>query len=120
MAGRILIVEDEGLIALDIEQELEEAGFEIVAVCGTVEDALKKIDTEQIDAVTLDGNLYGQSAAPIAERLISKNIPYLVLTGYSSGQVGDWINEAPRINKPHDSNKLVRAVKGLVNKQNSS
>lgn len=111
---RILIVEDEGLIAFGIEQDLEDAGFEIVGTCGTVSDALQKIDEGNIDAVTLDGNLFGKSSAPIAERLVSLEIPFVVLTGYSSGQIGEWINNAPRINKPHDAKQLVEELKKLL------
>lgn len=114
MLGKILIVEDEPLIALGIEQDLEEAGFIVVGVCGTVEEALFAVETQNFDAVTLDGNLFGKTAEPVADRLTSLNIPYVVLSGYSSDQVGDWIKSAPRLNKPYIPDDLVFMIKDLI------
>lgn len=114
MSNRILIVEDEPLIAFGIEQDLEDAGFVIVGVSETIDEALAAIDAQEFDAVSLDGNLFGKSAGPIADRLVERNIPYVVVTGYSSGQVGPWINNAPRINKPYDTTELVQTIKDLL------
>lgn len=112
--SRILIVEDEGMIAFGIEQDLEDAGFVVAGTCGTISAALKAIEAGNIDAVTLDGNLFGESSAPIAKRLESLNIPFVVVTGYSSGQIGDWINTAPRINKPYDAKDLINTLKRVM------
>lgn len=114
MSASILVVEDEPLIAMDIESELTEAGFSVVGTVGTVQDALSAIDTLTIDAVVLDGNLFGESSAPVAEKLKQDKIPYVVVTGYSLGQVGHWIKEAPRISKPFDKADLIAELGKLL------
>lgn len=114
MSAKILIVEDEPLIALGLEQDLEDDGFEVAGIAETVEKAIRLVEAGGFDAAILDGNLFEKSSRPVAELLIANSIPYVVVTGYSSGQIGDWIKDAPRLSKPYDKNELIAEVRKLL------
>jgi CheY-like chemotaxis protein len=79
---RVLIVEDESLVAMLIESLLEDYECSIVGPCGTVEKALLAAKTERFDLALLDVNLRGQKVYPVAEALMERGIPFLFLSGY--------------------------------------
>ena len=85
-AWRILIVEDEPMLAFVLEELLLAAGDVVVGVASRLETALAVITDGICDAVILDTNLAGVSAAPAALALASRGIPFLVLSGYSAAQ----------------------------------
>jgi len=75
LAGRrLLVIEDEPLVALDLVAGLEEAGAEIVGSAGTVEEALQLIESASIDAVLLDANLRGRPVDDLAAALTRKKV----------------------------------------------
>jgi DNA-binding response OmpR family regulator len=83
LAGkRILIVEDEMLVALLIEVFLADLGCITVGPCGSVAMALGAIRTEAFDMAVLDVNLAGEKVYPVAELLAEMRIPFLFLSGY--------------------------------------
>ncbi len=110
---RVLIVEDEFLIAMDNKFVLEDAGGEVGGVAATVQEAEQLIDRSGWDAVVLDANLNGVSAEPVAERLRERGIPYVVLSGYSPDQMKGALADAPFLSKPSQSEILVSAVRAL-------
>lgn len=114
MAYRILVVEDEPLIAYGLEQDLADGGFEVVGIADRVDAAVKTLDVEKVDAVVLDANLHGNSSEPVAEKLEGLKIPYLVVTGYSSKQIGNWGRNAQRLKKPYDCPDLITAIQNLL------
>lgn len=114
MRHKILIVEDEPLIALGIESDLIEAGFDVVGVAGTIEKTKELIAKADFDLLILDGNLHGSSTQLIAEMLTKQGTPFVVLTGYSSGQLGEWVNDVPRITKPYGTSQLLDAISKLL------
>lgn len=95
LAGkRVLIVEDEMLVALLIEDFMAELGCSTVGPCGSVAMALDAIQTETFDLAVLDVNLAGEMVYPVAEILAEKRIPFLFLSGYGDEAVpaghSDW------------------------------
>lgn len=112
LAGlRVLVVEDEMLIALTIEDMLEDLGCSVQGCACSVEDALEWIDRERPDAVTLDGNLAGRLSSPVAQRLNDLEIPYVVITGYVENILSDPIlDRAPRLSKPFTPAGLAQAA----------
>jgi DNA-binding response OmpR family regulator len=82
---KILVVEDEPLIALNIQIELEREGYEVIIDCFNVDQALRLIECEKPDLVIIDVNLNdGKSGIDLAEILLEKDeIPYMYLTSYS-------------------------------------
>lgn len=105
MKKRVLIVEDEPLIALDVETTLQAAGSNVIGIAGDINAAMKLIESECIDFVVLDAELRGRSAEPVAKLLRQREIPFIVVTGYGSNQL-EWIGDAPHIQKPFDSQKI--------------
>src|SRR5688572_11400413 len=84
---RILIVEDEAIIALALQDLLAEAGFEVACVTGRLPMALALIERAGCDAAIVDANLGGVSTGPAALALAARGVPCIVLSGYSSEQL---------------------------------
>ncbi len=86
LAGkRVLIVEDEMLVAMLIEEFLADLGCTTIGPCGSVAMALEAIRTEELDMAVLDVNLGGETVYPVADALASRAIPFLFLSGYGDG-----------------------------------
>jgi DNA-binding NtrC family response regulator len=117
LAGlRILIVEDELLVAMDLEECLKEAGAEITATVPSVEKAMAALDAERPDAVSLDMNLAGTSSEPIAAALGEAGIPFVLISGYGSlvDQTAPFRKAASSLTKPYDLVKLVAAFERVA------
>ena len=114
LAGlRVLIVEDEALVAMDCAAVLESAGAAIAGTAGNVRDALSATDRMDIDAVLLDGNLHGQPVDEVAAALARRRIPFLFVTGYGSESLPRAFAHAPILNKPYKPEDLVATVARL-------
>lgn len=111
---RLLIVEDEPIIAFEIADIAKDAGCAATAIVNTIDAALEVIERKACDAAILDANLGGASAAPVAERLREAGLPFIVVTGYTAGQIGDWLGGAPIIAKPFDVQSLHAEIDKLV------
>lgn len=111
---RVLIVEDEYLIATEVKRWLQRAGAEVVGPVPSVQRALDLIEEDGIDAAVLDLNLGGtMTARPIADRLSTLGVPHLFATGdVQVSRGGD--GEPPRLIKPFVEAELIRAVGELV------
>jgi DNA-binding response OmpR family regulator len=113
---RVLVVEDEWLIANEVEQDLNEAGFSIVGPVGSVERALEAIEAGRIDAAVLDVRLQSEDSYPVAERLQERKIPFLFITGYASGEIADRYRRHACLQKPFSSRGLLEAVAGILDR----
>ena len=110
-ALRILVVEDEFLVADHIATTLEDLGYVVVGPVATVADALAIIASEPIDGALLDANLDGTSSAPIADMLNARDVPFVVCTGYGMLQLGAEVLEAaPRVAKPYRTLDLAETM----------
>ena len=108
---RLLVVEDEFMVADHIGMLLEDLGCEVAGFASTVAEALALVNSERLDGVLLDGNLNGESSGPVAIELRSRSIPFIVATGY--GQLNldaSALNGAPRLNKPFSKAQFERAL----------
>src|SRR5271154_3099275 len=83
---RVLIVEDEPVLAFALEELLVEAGFAIAGVASRLETALAMIESGVCDAAILDTNLAGVSVDPAASALAARGLPFIILSGYSPDQ----------------------------------
>lgn len=110
---KVLIVEDEPLVAIDIEDTLEDAGFEGVAIAPSVEGALSFVERGGFDLAVVDANLGGKSAGVVAEALTVRAIPFLGLSGYTRSQGADASDAAPFLSKPFSPDALVEALRAL-------
>jgi DNA-binding NarL/FixJ family response regulator len=112
--SRILIVEDEPMLAYALEELLVEAGFEIAGVAGRLETALAIIETSNCDAAIVDANLAGVSAGPALSALAAHAIPFIVVSGYAPEQQPGAFSAALFIQKPCRSEDLIRAVRSVL------
>ncbi len=111
---RVLVVEDEYLIAMEVKRWLLRAGAEVVGPVPSVQRALDLIEDGSIDAAVLDLNL-GRSgtALPIADRLSALGVPHLFATGDVQVSQGSGYEDRVRLEKPFLEAELVRAVAKL-------
>ena len=115
--ARILIVEDEPMLALTLEETLVDAGFEIAGVAGTLDKALALIESAGCDAAIVDANLNGISATPVAAALTARGLPFIVMSGYSPGQQPEVLRATPLIQKPCRAERLIEALQDVLSKR---
>ena len=114
LAGkRILLVEDEALIAVMVEEMLCECGAEVVAAASTLDEALVVCASAACDAAVLDVNLGGAVVFPAADVLARRGIPVVFATGYGRSAIGPE-HRGQVIEKPYTCDKLVRALKAAL------
>jgi DNA-binding response OmpR family regulator len=109
---RVLVVEDEFMIGLDIGQQLASAGYEVVGLATSVAKALRL--EPRCDVAVLDVNLGGETCEPVAEKLRASGKPFVVLTGYSPDNLPPSLNDATILTKPPCIADVVAAVRGCV------
>lgn len=101
LAGlRALVVEDEGAVALLIEDMLLDLGCEVAASAANLSKACELARTASIDFAFLDVNLQGVSALPVANILRERRIPFVFSTGYGTSGVSDEFASYPILAKP--------------------
>lgn len=114
MAGqRLLVVEDELLVALDVESILSEAGLDVVGPASSAAEALKLIADTPPDAALLDANLSGEPIDAVAQALGERRIPFAYVTGYGRESLPP-AHPAPIVPKPFDAELLLAAARRLL------
>jgi DNA-binding response OmpR family regulator len=115
---RVLVVEDEAIIALLFETELLDAGAEVVGPAATIGEALRLIEAAACDgglsAAVLDIKLVDAEIRPVAERLAALGVPFLFATGYSDAAARKQHGGAPVLQKPLGVRELATAVEALA------
>ncbi len=111
---RIVLIEDEPLIALDLEMRLTQAGCVIAGIAGTPAQAKEMLDAARYDAVLLDGNLAGDPVDELAIALTQRNIPFAFITGYSRDSLPHGFREAVIVTKPFSDERLLSAVESIL------
>ena len=114
MSVRVLVVEDEFMIGLDIGQQLGDAGFEVVGPAPSVAKALRLVAEEGCDVAVLDVNLGCETSEPVAGQLRASGKPFVVLTGYSTDHLRPWYQNAIVLTKPHRIADLVAALRQAI------
>jgi two-component SAPR family response regulator len=107
---KVLVVEDETMVALDIESMLEELGCVVVASVPRLLKALGLAASLDIDLAVLDINLAGEVVYPLAFRLVARGIPFLFPTGYSTATLPPDLRDRPLVRKPVALDGLRKAV----------
>lgn len=112
---RVLVVEDEYLIASAVQRWLQAAGSEVLGPVPSVDRALALIAEHRPDAAVLDINLGGgQDAYPVADRLRALGVPFLYATGDVRAADAGIDQDGPRLEKPFTARELVRALSGIL------
>lgn len=113
-ARRILVVEDEQLVALALSSELTDLGWMVVGPAATLGEAQEML-AKRFDAAVLDVNLGGRAVYPVAEALRSKRVPFLFCTGYEVADPDGRFPGVPVIRKPVSGEAVSEALRDLLN-----
>ena len=97
---RVLVVEDEALVAMLLETILEDMGCMAVGPAATVDEGLRMAADEAIDAALLDVNVAGRQVFPVAQALKDRGVPFVFSTGYGEGGLPDEWRGQPTLQKP--------------------
>ncbi|WP_260596628.1 response regulator [Sphingomonas endolithica] len=110
-ACRILVVEDEYLLADELAQELTDAGAEVLGPAPTIELALQALkEGPAPDGAILDVNLSGVSVFPLADTLIERGVPVVFTTGYDPDSFPVRFANVPKCNKPINISRITAAI----------
>jgi CheY-like chemotaxis protein len=110
---RILVIEDEFLVAIDIQSQLTKAGASHVEHAATEKDALKRISNAGWDAAVVDANLNGRSIERVAAASIHDHVPFIVVTGYNHESLPEELLHIPLLSKPVQGHHLVQELARL-------
>ncbi len=111
LAGRrVLVVEDEALVALYFADVLEELRCVVVGPAQTLADAMGLARTAPLDAAILDLNLRGQPAWPVADALAERGVPFVIVSGYAGLDLGRPTVAAAVLAKPTDAARLAEGL----------
>jgi CheY-like chemotaxis protein len=111
LAGlRILLVEDEAIIAMTAEDMLEELGCTVTATASSLDEALAAAENTAFDIALLDINLNGAASLPVAARLRAAGRPFVFTTGYGAAGSGAEFADVPLVTKPYQLSDLEAAI----------
>jgi PAS domain S-box-containing protein len=107
---RVMVVEDEALVAMILGDSLIELGFCVVGPFSRVRDALAAAKTEELDAAILDINLDGEMIYPVADLLTGRGVPFMFITGYGAESIDSRFAAVPVLQKPIEQQMLARML----------
>jgi DNA-binding response OmpR family regulator len=107
----ILLVEDEFLLALQLEELLQSRGGMVLGPFRTLDDAMQAARREEFDFAILDVNLNGTMVYPLADDLLARSVPFLLLSGYSPSNLPERFRAVTRLNKPCDPELLIATLR---------
>jgi CheY-like chemotaxis protein len=108
---RILLVENEAMIAMLVEDMLENLGHELVRVATRLEEAVAAAGNDAVDLAILDLNLGGAFTYPAADVLAGRGIPFIFATGYGSGGLKETYSARPTLQKPFNTEAHEQAIR---------
>ena len=114
LAGlRVLVVEDEVIIAMLLEEALRDAGCVVVGPVPRVDKAIEAARAEPLDFALLDVNLAGEKVFPVAEVLVERDVPFVFLTGYGRSGLPTAYARRPTLAKPFRLPALLSTIAAL-------
>ena len=117
---RILVIEDEPLLAMEMATMLSDAGFEPVGPAFTLEEAMRVAVKRDFDGVLLDANLGGKPVDELASLLTRANIPFAFVTGYGREGLPKAFASASLLSKPFSVTALVETVRNLISPEKAT
>ena len=112
--GRVLIVEDEIVVALFLEDALAEFGYEVAGVASRLDEAMARSQTPDFAAAVLDVHLNGQDVFPLADRLAELKLPFIFATGYGARGIPARHADRPVLQKPFLPAELAEALASVT------
>ena len=107
----VLVVEDEILIAMDLELLLQRNGWRVLGPAATVAEALWLLQGETPDVASLDINLRGELVTPVAEELRARGVPFVLTSAYDGQELTvPALAKAPKVGKPTEERRLLATL----------
>jgi CheY-like chemotaxis protein len=107
---RILVIEDEALIALELQELLDQRGAKVIGPAVSVSEALEAINENHIDCALLDVKLGDETADAVAAALEQRAIPTVFVTGYGDGNLPPGFEASPVVEKPYTEDQLLNLI----------
>ncbi len=114
MGKRILIVEDDVMLAIDIAEALQEHGFTVLGPCVTAKDAMDMYEREKCDVAVLDIGLGKDTSEALAIRMKSEQVPFVVASNYMENHYPEAFVGAPSLPKPVHPQRLIALLQGAA------
>lgn len=114
---QVFIAEDEALIAMLLEDILDDLGCTVAGSAPTLRQALDQAEIVQADVAILDINLGADPIFPVARRLAGRNIPFIFASGYGATTLPDEWRDRPTLPKPFTSEQVARALQNAVRQE---
>ncbi|MBZ9673228.1 response regulator [Mesorhizobium sp. B2-1-8] len=112
--SRVLVVEDEWLIAEDVASELRAAGYPVVGPVSSVAAALQLVEADKVDVALLDIQLNAETSLPVAEVLLARGTPFAFVTGFGERDVPAPFRSCKFVAKPASETDILTAVAELA------
>jgi len=113
MSKTILVVDDEVLIAIDMQTQLEELGHRVL-LAATLDEALALVDRERIDVAIVDWHLRDEISAPLVEMLTQRGVPFVLCSGTALEELATLFPATPILTKPFASDHLLEFLGRVV------
>ena len=113
-AQRILIIEDEPMIALDLKLAFSEAGAYVVGIASTVDEARKLAETPDITGAVVDLRLHGQSVRGVVQRLTDRAVPFLFYSGHDDAPTARSWPKVPLLTKPQEPAAILKMLAEII------
>lgn len=111
---RVLLVEDEAMVAMLLEDLLTDMGCKVVAVVGRLDEAIDAAQTLAFDLAILDVNLDGRETYPVADEIAARSLPCIFVTGYGRAGVRESHRRVPVLTKPFREADLRKIVESAL------
>ncbi len=113
---RVLLLDDETLVAMLLEDMLGDLGCEVAHTCSRVAQAVDVLsrDDTALDVAILDVNVAGETSAPVAEALAARGVPFLFATGYGASGVPQGWRDRPTLQKPFSAAEVETRIREAV------
>ncbi len=108
---RVLVVEDNFVMALDLSQMVEELGGAVVGPAGRLDEGTALAQSNELDAAILDVNLDGANTFHLADRLLASDVPIIFATGYDMKTLPDRFAQTPKFSKPFSIRSVEKAIR---------
>ena len=117
---RVLVVEDEALIGMDIEDAVEQLGHEVVGPIAELDEALDLATTATLACAILDINIRGGCSYPVVDMLRERGLPVLLLSSYDEQTLPERLHQETRLAKPFTGAQLDKEIRDLCARAASS
>jgi CheY-like chemotaxis protein len=110
----VLVVEDQAVIASDLQRFLDGTGYRVVGPVGSPDEAVSRIANSKLDGAVVDVKLFGDASRQISEALKAAKIPHIFINGWALGPIPEQCRDHPLLNNPYDYGSLLDALNGEI------